>query len=165
MISCQVYPQCVEWTTFAITSFIERLWDSQLPVLDKGLHVSPYIVELASVLERTLNVAHTGNVGVIATTLMDRLYVGRSLVDHGSPTFHDCIKMGLSPQDTLHVPDILWPRHPVTREPFTASRRSQIFNYGMDQWEVSRLPTSSLACGYRCAPTSVLSSFLTHDRI
>lgn len=106
--------------------------------MQKGLHVSPYILELTSVLERTLNVAHTGNVGVIATTLMDRLYVGRSLVDHGSPTFHECVKMDMSSQDPIRVPDIMWPRHPVTREPFTASRRSQIFNYGVDQWEVSQ---------------------------
>lgn len=88
-------------------------------------------------LERTLNVGHTGNVAVIATTLMDRLYVGRSLIDHGSPTFHECVKTGHTRSDIVNIPDVLWPRHHDTKEPLSASRRSQIFNYGVDQWEVS----------------------------
>lgn len=104
--------------------------------MEKGKRVSPYVVELASVLERTLNVAHTGNVAVIATTLMNRLYVGRSLMDHGTPTFNESVKMGHTHDDAVYVPEVLWPYNSDTREPITASRRSQIFNYGTDHWEV-----------------------------
>lgn len=147
----QVYPRCLEWTTFPITSLLEILWDSQQAALQNNQAISPYLVELASVLERTLNVAHTGNVAVIATTLMDPLYVGRSLVDHGSPTFHECLKITQLPKSSVSVPEHRWPRHMETREPFVASRRSQIFNYGIAHWEVriSHLLINYHSCAYR----------------
>lgn len=108
--------------------------------------MSPYIVELSSVLERALNVAHTGNVRVIATSLMNPLFVGRSLVDHGTPTLSDHIIMGQTANDPVHIPDIKFPRNHTTRQPLTASKRSQIFNYGVQHWEVrsSAAPITSL---------------------
>lgn len=135
MIS-QVYPQCFIWTTYALTTLLEKLWLSQRQRLLDGTQISPYMVELASVLERALNVAHTGNVRVIATSLMNPLFVGRSLVDHGTSTFHECVLMGQTSLDAVHIPDIQFPRNQVLRQPLTASKRSQIFNYGAHHWEV-----------------------------
>lgn len=120
---------------------IERTWEAQQATLAKGLVVTPYIVELMCVLERTLNVAHTGNVGVIATSLMNPLWVGRSLVAHGTPTFHPCVKMGhASSQNRVFIPEEQWPRHKQTCQPLTSAKRSLTFNYGIQQWEVRLIP-------------------------
>lgn len=115
------------------------------------------MVELASVLERTLNVAHTGNVRVIATTLMNPLWVGRSLIDHGTPTFDKCVYMDLASKGGVRIVDTMWPRDQTTREPFTASKRSQIFNYGPEHWEVRYLlSVSPVECPFHAdIPCSV----------
>lgn len=120
---------------------IAKVWEHEQATLSKGLMVSPHIVELMCVLERTLNVAHTGNIAVIATSLMNPLWVGRSLVTHGTPTFHPCLKMGqTASQGRVTIPPDQWPRHKVTRQPLTCTKRSIIFNYGNQQWEVCSLP-------------------------
>ncbi|KAF7970095.1 hypothetical protein HWV62_25024 [Athelia sp. TMB] len=133
--ACRIYPKCFLWTTYGITSMIEKLWDSQQEALQQGKKISPYIIELSSVLERALNVAHTGNTQVIATALMNPLWVGRSLVDHGTPTFPDSVIIGHTMQDGVHIPQSRWPRHQIHQLPLTASKRSQILNYGVEQWE------------------------------
>lgn len=124
------------WTTYALTTLLEKLWASQRQALLDGRQVSPYMVELSSVLERALNVAHTGNVRVIATSLMNPLFVGRSLIDHGTPTFHECVLMGQTAYDPVHIQDVQFPRQQALRQPLTASKRSQILNYGVEHWEV-----------------------------
>lgn len=132
----QVYPDLVDWTTMGVTCMIEKVWYAQQITLQKGKQVSPYIVELMSVLERTLNVAHTGNVSVIATSLMNPLWVGHSLVSHGTPTFHPCLNMAHTSTDAVYIPEAKWPQNKDTGQPCTSSRCSQVFNYGIAQWEV-----------------------------
>lgn len=131
-----MYPDCFKWTTYGLTTLLEKLWASQRHVLEEGRQVSPYIVELSSVLERALNVAHTGNVRVIATSLMNPMWIGRSLVDHGTPTFDDRLVMGHTALDPVHIPDVKWPRNETSRLPLSASKRSQVLNYGPQHWEV-----------------------------
>lgn len=133
----KIYPDCFKWTTFGVTTLIEKLWESQRDIMLKGLKVSPYIVELSSVLERALNVAHTGNVRVIATSLMNPLLVGRSLLDHGTPTFSQSVIMGHTAKDSVFITEAEWPCHSSSKLPLTSSKRSQIFNYGINHWEVS----------------------------
>lgn len=67
-----------------------------------------------SVLERALNVAHTGNVRVIATSLINPMFVGRSLVNHSTPTFHECVVMDHTALDAVHIPDLKFPRSQAT---------------------------------------------------
>ena len=89
-----------------------------------------------SILERTLNYAHTGNTRVIATSLMKPLFVGQSLIKHGTPTFSDVLRLGKTSGDRPYIPDRYWPRDALTQQPRVASKRSQILTYGAEQWEV-----------------------------
>ena len=126
------------WTTYGVCEVLETVWNQIKGLLAEGKHVSPYMVEFISVLERTLNYAHTGNTGCIATTLMNPLWVGMSLIEHGSPTFRDIVDLGTSGDGgRVGVPENLWPRHSITKMPLTASKRSQILTYGAIHWEVS----------------------------
>lgn len=112
------------------------MWDHYLPIIRAGGQVPQYDVEIMSVFERTINFAHTGSARVLATTLMNPLWVGLSLIDHGTPTFRDLLVMGETASDRPYVPERLWPRHPTTKLPFVASKRAQILTYGAKHWEV-----------------------------
>ena len=87
-------------------------------------------------LERTHNYAHTGNARVVATSLMNPLFVGMALIKHGMPTFSDILKMGETSTDVPYILDKNWPRHALTKQPRFASKRAQILTYGNDHWEV-----------------------------
>ncbi|KAF7973291.1 hypothetical protein HWV62_15669 [Athelia sp. TMB] len=131
-----IYPDCIGWATYGIHTLIKKLYLSQADTLSGGREVSPYLVELASVLERTFAFAHTGNVRVIASKLMNSLLVGYCLIEHGTPLFHKCLNMGSTATDRVHIPPELWPCSRATKQPFVGSKRSQIFNYGVEHWEV-----------------------------
>lgn len=87
-------------------------------------------------LERTHNYAHTGNGRVIATGLMNPLFVGMALPKHGMPTFSDILKFGATSKDMPYISDKDWPRHALTKQPRIASKRAQILTYGIEHWEV-----------------------------
>lgn len=116
---------------------MQKAWDHQRATLAAGKPVSPYHVELISVFERIYNFGNTGNAAVIATTLMNPLWVGLSLPEHGTPTFSSLLEMGKTAKDATYISDVNWPRNHLTKAPHTASKRSQIKNYGINHWEVS----------------------------
>lgn len=127
----------IPWTTYGPILLLKKVWNHQKAVLAAKLPVSPYHLELTSILERIVNYGHTGNAAVIATTLMNPLWVGMSLPEHGTPTFNTLFEMGETATDPAYITDTLWPRNALTKAPYTASKRSQILNYGQNHWEVS----------------------------
>lgn len=52
---------------------IGQAWDAEQALLSKSAMISPHTVEFMCLLERTLNVAYTGNVVVITAYLMNPL--------------------------------------------------------------------------------------------
>ncbi|KAG2358122.1 hypothetical protein BDR07DRAFT_1489883 [Suillus spraguei] len=105
-----------EWTPFGITSLLERIWKHQHPWLKHNLKQMPEIIELCSVLERTLAYAHMGNAKVIATSLMRPFWLVQSLLQQGLPTLSTKIQISSSSLTT-----------PITR--------SQILTYGQNHFE------------------------------
>src|ERR1700684_4192268 len=88
----QAFPHVYQWTTYPITSLLERIWEHFLPIIIKGGKPTPQVVELCSVLERALAYAHTGNAKVIATSLMRPLWLVKSLLEQGLPTFAPSVR-------------------------------------------------------------------------
>jgi hypothetical protein len=127
------------WNTWPICLLINRLWKAQHPFLslEGTSSVPPYTVELMSVLERTLNVAHTGNIRVIATRLMNVLHVGLALVEHGFPAFFPELVIPSASSEAPYIKDINWPRVTKTGMPIVASKRAQMLTYGPNHYEVS----------------------------
>jgi hypothetical protein len=125
--------------TYGPCTLLRKLCDHYIPIIQNGGQVPEYAIEITSVIERTINFAHTGSTRVIATTLMNPLWVGLSLIDHGTPTFRDLLEMGETAADLPYISDRLWPRHPTTKLPFFASKRAQILTYGAKHWEVCHI--------------------------
>lgn len=86
--------------------------------------------------ERALNYLHTGNAAVIATTVMNPLWIGRSLIADGLPCFNPEIAV-VSKNGPTNVKMELWPYDTQRHRPFTASARSQILTYGENHFNVS----------------------------
>lgn len=101
----------------------------------------PVVVELVSCIERALNFGHTGNVAVIARGLMNRLWVGLSLIELGTPMF--------SPSCFFSAKEVSmdagqYPTHTQLHTPLLASERSQILTYGIQQALVRPFPSVSV---------------------
>ncbi|KAG2063361.1 hypothetical protein BDR04DRAFT_1163843 [Suillus decipiens] len=131
----QAFPQVYQWTTFGITSLLERLWAHQLPVLEAGNKPRHEIVELCSVLERTLAYAHTGNARVIASQLMRPLWLVQSLLEQGLPTFAPSVRLATSISNPISISSADWPTSDNLNVPAIASKRSQVLTYGNDHFE------------------------------
>ncbi|KAG1901146.1 uncharacterized protein F5891DRAFT_979696 [Suillus fuscotomentosus] len=61
VLTAEAFPHVYQWTTYPITSLLERIWEHFLPIIIKGGKPTPQVVELCSVLERALAYAHTSN--------------------------------------------------------------------------------------------------------
>ncbi|KAG1823912.1 uncharacterized protein BJ212DRAFT_1327078 [Suillus subaureus] len=92
------FPHVYQWTTYPITSLLERIWEHFLP-----------FVELCSVLERALAYAHTGNSKVIATSLMRPLWLVKSLLEQGLPTFAPSVRFSHTPCVPVAISPSEWP--------------------------------------------------------
>ncbi|KAG2028654.1 hypothetical protein BDR03DRAFT_1019517 [Suillus americanus] len=134
----EAFPSLYQWTTFGVTSLLERIWKHEHPLLKKGLKPTPETVELCSVLERTLAYAHTGNAKVIATSLMRPFWLVQSLLQQGIPTLSTKIRMSSSPLTTpITVSPADWPTLTDMRVPAISSKRAQILTYSQDHFEAS----------------------------
>ena len=97
-------------------------------------------------LERTLNYAHTGSARVLTRALMDRAWLGLSVLNDGLPCIADTfIPAGSLSAGIVTVQRDRWPIHPITRLPLTASQRSQELTYGKGHFAVSPL-RSHISC-------------------
>jgi hypothetical protein len=135
----QVFPDLYKWTTHGITQLLALIWNSQHVVMEKGLKPSPYIIEFTAALERTLAFAFGGNAKVLSKSLMEPLWLSPSLIDVGNP----CIKQiywidtDVLAKRRFRLIDGAWPIDKKTKYPGQASKASQIFNYGLDHYNVS----------------------------
>ncbi|KAG1769738.1 hypothetical protein EV702DRAFT_1049616 [Suillus placidus] len=135
VLTSDAFPQIYQWTTYPITSLLERIWDYFRPLMDKGDKPTPEVIELCSVLERALAYAHTGNAKVIATSLMRPLWLVQSLLEHGLPTFSPSVRFAPAPSIPVAISPADWPTLTNMKIPAIASKRSQILTYGNDHFE------------------------------
>ncbi|KAG2130918.1 hypothetical protein DEU56DRAFT_914676 [Suillus clintonianus] len=130
LAASQAFPQVYQWTTFGITSLLERLWAHQLPILEAGNKPRHEVVELCSVLERALAYAHTGNARVIASKLMRPLWLVQSLFEQGLPTFSPSVRMTTSITNPIAISSADWPTSDNLNVPAIASKHSQAYKAG-----------------------------------
>jgi hypothetical protein len=132
----KAYPALYNWTTFPLTTLLEHIWDVCHVPLDEKSHPDPTAVELCSALERALNFMHTGNVSVIATSAMNPLWIGLSVIHDG----HPCINPAIVPTFTssVLVNASRWPRN-KSGQVTSASKGSQIRTYGPGHFNVCYL--------------------------
>ncbi|KAG1853395.1 hypothetical protein F4604DRAFT_1933291 [Suillus subluteus] len=135
VLTSDAFPQIYQWTTYPITSLLERIWDHFYPLIQKGVKPAPQVIELCSVLERALAYAHTGNTRVIATSLMRPLWLVQSLLEHGLPTFSPSVRFAAAPSIPVAISPADWPTLTSMKVPAIASKRSQILTYGNDHFE------------------------------
>jgi hypothetical protein len=106
-------------------------------LIKKG-RVSPYTLEFASALERTLAYAHTGNVKVLSSAVMKPLFMARAMVELGMPTIlkgaYELPMQGVTP---FVVNPHAWPLTANKRGPAICSKASHVFHYGEDHYMVS----------------------------
>jgi hypothetical protein len=115
----------------------------------EGRHPAPTMVELCSTLERALNFMHTGNVSVIATSAMNPLWIGLSLIHDGLPCINPTIVPTIT--STVFVVPSQWP-HNNKGQPTSASRGAQIRTYGEGHYNVCDL-SSVVFSGQRIGNT------------
>ena len=58
-----------------MVTLIEKIYDEGKIALERRDHPNPLLVELMSVAEHALNYMHTGNTAVIATSIMNALWI------------------------------------------------------------------------------------------
>lgn len=97
------------------------------------------MVEFCSVIERALNFMHTGNTAVIATSVMNPLWIGLALVKDGFPCLNAQIAR-LVDGKHVEIKAGRWPLSRLLHQPQSSSRRSQLFNYGESHFNVSPGP-------------------------
>jgi hypothetical protein len=94
-----------------------------------------FMVELASVLERALNFMHTGNTAVIATTVMNPLWIGRAILKDGFPSLNPS-KVRIHGSEYIQIDKKQWPTDLTMGNPHSSSRRAQTLTYGESHFSV-----------------------------
>ena len=155
----QVIPELFKAATYPITTLIAMFWGKHHEEVKNGTTIDPCAIEVLSMLERTLNYAHTGNAAVLCKKLMDRSWLSLDLIKDGFPCLSDAFLAhgGLSLGE-LTVRSTGWPIDSKTRRPLTSSKRSQQLTYGEAFYEVClqicTFPISLslfIACPYMCS--------------
>ncbi len=100
------------------------------------------MVEFCSVLERALNYMHTGNTAVIATTVMNPLWIGRAILKDGFPCLNQNI-VQIIDSKYVDIDPKRWPSNYKSNTPHSSSRRSQTLTYGDQHFNVSPVSTSN----------------------
>ncbi|KAF8872027.1 hypothetical protein BD779DRAFT_1477818 [Infundibulicybe gibba] len=123
------YPAVYNWTTYPITALLDIIYRSTADAIKAKTFSDTFVVELCSVLERTLNYMHTGNASVIATTVMNPMWIGRAIVQDGLPCLNPQNVMIQHPSK-VHISHQHWPYDRVLHLPYSSSRKSQVINFG-----------------------------------
>ena len=138
------------WTTYPLTCLLERVWVIGNHTLEQEKHPELTLVEFDSALERALNFMHTGNVAVIATSVMNPLWIGLAIIHDGLPCLNPTIVPTLT--SSVFVNSREWPCN-TRHQPRSASKGSQLRTYGEGHFNVSKLAWTS--CRTQC--------FVVHD--
>jgi hypothetical protein len=94
---------------------------------------------IAGELERAFNFAQTGSARAIASRLMDRLWIGKALVQDGMPCFSSAVTLGHNSDfNTMGIRLEAWPdtKHGGVA---LASSKSHIYHYRQGHFEVGCL--------------------------
>jgi hypothetical protein len=122
-------------------------------------HPCPGLVELCSVAERALNYMHTGNAAVIATSVMNPLWVGNAIVRDGLPCFNTNI-VALNHGSPVAIIREKWPFDMIRHHPKSSSKAAQIFTFGIGHFNVSTLVHT--CCVVSCIITGLFLCLLVH---
>ncbi|KAH7904419.1 hypothetical protein BJ138DRAFT_1166511 [Hygrophoropsis aurantiaca] len=131
-----VFPNIYKWTTFGITSLIKNLWAFANELIQNNRKPATTLVEITAVLERTLAYAHTGNTKVLTNGLMKPLWLVKSLVNNGMPTFSPAVRFSAiegSPPVFHELKD--WPIVKGDGCPALASTKAQLITFGQQHFE------------------------------
>lgn len=134
----QIIPNLFQWTTFPITSLLDAVWSQYERQLDNEPDIDPHVIETVSILERSINYAHTGAARVLTRGLMDVSWLSLGIIFDGLPTLskHFASHPGLVSGSLTLLPES-WPVYTSNNRPLTSSRRVQLCNYGERHYEVS----------------------------
>ncbi len=123
----KAYPMIYPWATLGLTKFIEKIYTLERKNIEKGWMVNPVNVELCAILERALNYMHSGNTKVIATSIMNPMWIGRALLHDGLPCLND-VMVKFIPSSWEVLSEHL-PYNKATGTPLSAARSVIIYNY------------------------------------
>ncbi|KAF9440695.1 hypothetical protein P691DRAFT_781620 [Macrolepiota fuliginosa MF-IS2] len=88
------FPALYKWTTYPLTVLLESISKQAQAVYRRDVFQHAIMVELFSVIENALNFMHTRNTVVIATTVMNPLWIGSmqrigpSMTSYTNPIYH-----------------------------------------------------------------------------
>ena len=156
----KAFPAIYNWTTYPLTCLIECIFEQALTSND-NLKNDPLLVEICLVTERALNYMHTGNAAVIATSVMNPLWIGLAIIQDGQPSFNPNYLVTAHGTRVKVVPEV-WPYNKKRHQPLSSSRRSQVLTYGEAYFNVSSYFVliysflSSQKCANRKASTGSL---------
>jgi hypothetical protein len=124
------------WTSYPLTTVLEQIWGEGKADLNEKKTPRCVLVELCSVVERALNYLHTGNAAVIATSVMNPLWIGRAIIEDGMPSINKDIVHAQRGSRILVKMD-QWPFDKGNNLPKSVSKRAQGLTYGDGQYNVS----------------------------
>lgn len=139
-IVLQAFPALYQWTTYPLTALLEDVYKQTQPLFPTKKFKHAMMVEFCSVLERALNFMHTGNMAVIATTVMTPMWIGCAIVKDGFPCINPMIVQIINSKH-VQIDALQWPQDRNRRRPHSSSRRSQILTYGEPHFNVRRFVT------------------------
>lgn len=109
--------------------------------------VSPYVIEVAAILERALAMAYTGDARVITRQLMAPFGLLQSLVHYGIPSFVPAISFDSHISTQFHLHPDHWPTD-NSGLPAVSSKRAQCLTYGDAHFYVCRRPLLSVSLSH-----------------
>ncbi|KAM6489215.1 hypothetical protein JOM56_015385 [Amanita muscaria] len=130
----QAYPMIYNWTTYPLTTLLAKIWKQGYDAWMQHRHPDTLQVELCSALERALNFMHTGNVAVIATSAMNPLWIGLSIIHDGLPCLNEAILPTVA--NKILIDKAQWPLN-SRNMPVSASRCAQIRTYSLGHYNFS----------------------------
>jgi hypothetical protein len=118
---------------------LEVLYEGEKQMMQRRKHPDTLVVEVCSAAERALNYMHTGNTAVIATSVMNPLWIGRSIIKDGLPCFNpDIVNVSQqSGHSKVVVVSRKWPYDALKHQPKSCSGKAQMLTYGMEHYNVS----------------------------
>lgn len=120
--------------TYPLTALIEVNWEILKELDEKHLEdeirlpIQIAVIEVLACAERALNFMHTGNPAVIKTSVMNPLWIGRSIINDGVPSFNQSI-VKLSSRDAAKLIFCQWPYDDVRNLPKSTSESALRYRY------------------------------------
>ena len=119
------------WMSYPLTALIEIIWEQvkSNPSANTANTMDCGIIELVSCAERALNYLQTGNPAVICTSIMNPLWIGRSIIHDGCPSFNPEIVTLYSSKMPV-IKHAAWPYDSTRYMPQSSAEKALIFRFG-----------------------------------